>query len=167
MDTTALTAAYDALLDAATTVAGAGEAPPPGEWNADEILAHVALVTAATIATAAAVAAGAHTTYDNRLAQDTWTINRVISLAGGTAGLQERIRSQGEALCTLAGPTLSETELDTSVPALLLSHNTALVNGPVALRDIITGLAEVELPGHTRQLLALRPSARTGVQPAS
>ncbi|MGW4948478.1 hypothetical protein ACWEOZ_43595 [Actinoplanes sp. NPDC004185] len=158
MDTTALTAAYGALLDAATTVAGAAEAPPPGEWNADEILAHVALVTAATIATAAAVAAGATTTYDNRLAQDAWTINRVISLAGGTAGLRERIRGQGKALCTLAGPTLSGTELDTSVPALLLSHNTALVNGPVTLRDIITGLAEVELPGHTRQLLALLPT---------
>ncbi|WP_433717232.1 hypothetical protein ACQP2Y_24510 [Actinoplanes sp. CA-051413] len=164
MDTTALTAAYDALLDAATNVAGSGASPAPGEWNADEILAHVALVTAATIA---AVTAGAHTTYDNRLAQDTWTINRVISLAGGTAGLQERIRSQGEVLCTLAGPTLSETELDTSVPALLLSHNTALVNGPVALRDIITGLAEVELPGHTRQLLTLRPSARPEIQPTS
>ncbi|MEU8610363.1 hypothetical protein AB0C29_20480 [Actinoplanes sp. NPDC048791] len=165
MDTTALAAAYDALLDAATTVADG--APPPDEWTADEIVAHVALVTAATIATAAAVAAGAHTTYDNRLAQDTWTINRVIALADGPTGLRERIRSQGEALCTLAGPTLSETELDTSVPALLLSHDTALVNGPVALRDIITGLAEVELPGHTRQLLALSPSARTEVRPSS
>jgi hypothetical protein len=27
----------------------------------------------------------------------------------------------------------------------------------VPLRDLITGLAEVELPGHTRQLLALLP----------
>lgn len=145
-------------MDAATTVADAGEAPPPGEWDADEILAHVALVTAATIATTAAVAAGAHTTYDNRLALDTWTIHHVTSLAGGSAGLRERIRTQGEALCTLAGPALSGTELDTPVPALLLSHDTALVNGPVALRDILTGLAAVELPGHTRQLLALLPT---------
>jgi hypothetical protein len=158
MDTTTLAAAYAALLDAATTVADAGEAPPPGEWNADEILAHVALVSAATIATAASVAAGAQPTYDNRLAQDTWTINRVISHAGGPAGLRERIRSQGEALCTLAGPALSATELDTPVAALLLSHDTALVNGPVPLRDIVTGLATVELPGHTRQLLALLPT---------
>jgi hypothetical protein len=45
------------------------------------------------------------------------------------------------------------------VPALLLSHDTALVNQPVPLRELITGLAEVELPGHTRQLLALQPAA--------
>jgi hypothetical protein len=163
MDTTPLQNAYRAFLDAATTVAGTDEAPPPGEWNADEILAHVAIVTAATIATVSSVSVGANTTYDNRLAQDSWTINRVISIAGGTTGLHERIRSQGEVLCTLAGPALSETELDTPVPALLLSHNTALVNGPVSLRGIITGLAEVELPGHTQQLLALLP-ARTGAQ---
>jgi hypothetical protein len=43
------------------------------------------------------------------------------------------------------------------VPTLLLSHDTLLVDQPVPLRDLITGLAEVELPGHTKQLLALLP----------
>jgi hypothetical protein len=52
---------------------------------------------------------------------------------------------------------LSEAELDTPVPSLLLSHGTALVDQPVPLRDLLTGLADVELPGHTRQLLALLP----------
>src|SRR4051812_40448260 len=119
MDTAPLRDAYRALLDAADTV-DAGAAPPPGEWNADQILAHVSLVNAATLAAASWVAAGANTTYDNRTASDTWTIDRVIALAGGGGGLRERIRLQGEALCTL-GPTLSEAELDRPVPALLLS----------------------------------------------
>jgi hypothetical protein len=167
MDTTPLRYAYRTLLAAAATVADAADscpAPPAGEWNADQILAHVALVNAATITAASSVISAAITTYDNRTAADPWTINRVITLADGNAGLQERIRLQGEALCVL-GETLSEAELDTLVPTLLLSNNTVLVNQPLSLRDIITGLAEAELPGHAKQLLALLPDG-TGTEPA-
>jgi hypothetical protein len=158
VDTTPLRDAYRALLDAAATVADVAvtrPAPPAGEWNADQILAHVAIINAATIAAASCVASGANTTYDNRTALDTWTIERVIARAGGNAGLRERIRLQGEALCALGGPALSEAELDTQLPALLLSNDEVLLDQPVRLRDIISGLAEVELPGHTKQLLAL------------
>jgi hypothetical protein len=158
MDTTTLRDAYRALLDAAATVAGSGDTspvPPTGEWNADQILAHVAIINATTIATASAVASGAKTTYDNRLSHDTWTIEQVIALAGGNAGLQDRIRLQGDILRTLSGPMLSDAELDTLVPTLLLSNDKLLVDQPLPLRDLITGLAETELPGHTAQLLAL------------
>jgi hypothetical protein len=160
MDSTPLREAYGRLLDAAATVAGSGDpapAPPPGEWNADQILAHVTIVNAATIAAVSSVAAGTITTYDNRVALDTWTLGRVIALAGGNAGLRERVRLQGEALCALGGPILSEPEFDTLVPTLLLSNGRVLVDQPVPLRDLVTGLAEVELPGHTEQLLALLP----------
>ncbi|MFD7256473.1 hypothetical protein [Streptomyces sp. NPDC059874] len=160
-DTTPLRDAYRALLDAAATVADSGPAspvPPPGEWDADRILAHVALVNAATIAAVCSVASGAVTTYDNRVAQDAWTLDRVIALAGGNAGLRDRIRSQGEALRALCGPVLSEAELDTQVPALLLSNGVVLVDRPLPLRDLLTGLAESELPGHTKQLLSLLPA---------
>ncbi|WP_317441547.1 hypothetical protein [Streptomyces collinus] len=160
MDTTPLRDAYRALLDAAATVAGSAGpdlVPPPGEWDADQILAHVSLVTAATLAAVSAVASGARTTYDNRLALDTWTIGRTVALAGGNAGLRERVRLQGDALCTLGGPALGESELDTPVPTVLLSHGTLLVDQPLSLRDLLTGLAETELPGHTKQLLALLP----------
>lgn len=96
-----------------------------------------------------------NTTYDNRPTLDNWAIERVIGLAGGNAGLRDRICRQSDALCALGGPALSEAELDTLVPTLLLSKDTVLVHQPVALRDLITGLADVELPGHTEQLLAL------------
>jgi len=168
MDTTPLRDAYRTLLDAAATVAGPGadsgadsgdtsSVPPAGEWNADQILAHVAIINALTIAAVSRVASGANTTYDNRIALDTWTIERLIALADGNAGLRDRIRLQGDALCTLGGPMLSDAELDTPVPTRLLSKDTVLVDLPVPLRDLITGLAEVELPGHTQQLLALLP----------
>ena len=161
MDTTPLRDAYRALLDAAATVADSGDPsplPPAGEWNADQILAHVAIVNAGTIAAVSTVASGANTTYDNRIAADTWTIERLIALAGGNAGLRDRIRLQADALCTLAGAMLSEAELDTLVPTRLLSNDSVLVDQPVPLRDLIAGLAEMELPGHTKQLLDLLPS---------
>jgi hypothetical protein len=157
LDTAPLRDAYRALLDAAATVAGSGAAPPAGEWDADQILAHVAIVTAATIAAASSVASATNTTYDNRVALDTWTIGRVIARAGGNAGLRERVRRQGDALCALGGPALSEAELDTPVPTLLLSNDAVLVDRLMPLRDLITGLADVELPTHTGQLLALLP----------
>lgn len=158
MDTVALDEAYRTLLNAAATVADSNDpspVPPTGEWTADQILAHVSLVNAATIAAVSTVAAGAHTAYDNRIALDTWTIDHAIVLAGGNAGLRDRIRAQADALCAVGGPTLSDAELDTQVPARLLSNDTVLVDQSVSLRDIISGLAEVELPGHTAQLLAL------------
>ena len=52
---------------------------------------------------------------------------------------------------------LSEAELNTLVPTLLLSNDALLVNQPMPLSDLLTGLAGTELPGHTRQLLALLP----------
>jgi hypothetical protein len=161
MDTTGLRGAYSALLDAAATVADSGDPGPlprAGEWNADQILAHVAIINAATIAAVSAISSGANTTYDNRIALDTWTIERLIALAGGNAGLRDRIRLQADALCTLGGPMLSDDELNTLVPTRLLSNDAVLVDQPVPLRDLLTGLAAAELPGHTEQLLNLLPA---------
>ncbi|MGH3730886.1 MAG: hypothetical protein ACRDTU_19360 [Micromonosporaceae bacterium] len=146
MNTNPLRQAYDALL-----ATDPRPVPPPGEWDTGQILAHVCLVSAATISTVAAVASGAISTYDNRLSQDPWTLDRVIALAGDEAGLRERIRAQGEALCALAA-VLSVAELATKVPALLLSNGTCLVDQPLSVGDILAGLADVELPGHTKQL---------------
>ncbi len=160
MDTAPLRDAYRALLEAADLMAeqgGNAVVPQDGGWDADRILAHIALVDAATIATASTVASGAATTYDNRLSHDAWTARRVTALAGGGAGLRERIRRQGEALCAL-GAALSDAELDINVPTLLLSHDEAVVDQPVPLHAILTGLAEDHLPKHTAQLLALLPT---------
>jgi hypothetical protein len=140
--------AYAALLD----VVPSPGPPPPGEWSAGRILAHVSLVTAATVAAVNAVGSGAISTYDNRLAQDAWTLDRIAGLAGGLDGLRGRIRAQGEALGLLAA-ALSPAELATPVPALLLSNGACLVDAPLTVADILAGLTDVELPGHAKQLL--------------
>jgi hypothetical protein len=163
MDTTPLRNAFRTVLDAATTVAEADQdpIPPAGEWNADHILAHVSIVNAATISTVSAITSGTHTIYDNRVSHDAWTLAHVIDVAGGNEGLRERIRAQGEALCALAGPALSDAESDNLVPTRLVSKDTILVDQPIPLRDIITGLADVELPGHADQLRALLAAGST------
>lgn len=161
MDTTQLRNAYRGLLAAATTVLDSedlGATPPPGEWNATQILGHIALVDAGTLATAYAIASGVNASYDNRTALDTWSIDRVSTIAGGSAGLMERIRVQGDALCAL-GEALTEAELDTPVPTLLLSAGVVQVDQLVPLRALITGLGTDHLPGHAEQLLALLPQS--------
>jgi len=148
MDPNPLRRAYDALLAADPTAV-----PPPDQWDTEQILAHVSLVTAVTISTVTTVAAGKISTYDNRPTQDRWTLQRVITLAGGETGLRQRIHAQAQALCALTA-VLSDAELATMVPTLLLSNGTCLVDQPLTLGSILTGLADVELPGHTRQLYA-------------
>jgi hypothetical protein len=158
MDTSPLRQSIRALVDAAGLVTAAGEPkgpPPQGEWNADQILAHVSLVNAMTLAAAHAVAAGARPSYDNRIAQDRWTIDTTVDSAGGTEGLCARLRNQADALGMLGDALLSQRDLDTRVPTLLVSNDAVMVDQPLPLRDLIVGLAEQEIPGHTRQLLAL------------
>ncbi len=158
MDSTSLRLAYAAFLEAAETVAGAGTdaTAPPGEWDAEQQLAHVASVDAALLAVAYTVAAGGEATYDNRVSLDPCNLERISARAGGQAQLRQRIGGQGHALCTIA-EQLSDDELGRSIPTLLLSGDTLLVNQPVSLRDLITGIAEDHLPRNTRQMLDLLP----------
>jgi hypothetical protein len=156
LDVTALAQAYRELLGAVTTVTGAGEAPPPpGQWNASQILAHVSLITTQTIVTVCTVGSLSFTTYDNRMAHDNWTLGRIADLAEGIDGLQRRLELQANALVALTSG-LNRTELATEVPTILVSNGSILIDDLVSLRGLIDGLTSNELPGHTRQLLSLR-----------
>jgi hypothetical protein len=159
MDTTQLRDAYSVLLDAAITVLGSDDrslTPPAGEWDATQILAHIASVDAGVLATAYTVASGGQATFDNSASLDIATLERVAATTGDNAGLRDRIRRQGDALCMLA-ETMSEAELDTMVPTLLSSAGDVLLDQPVPLKALIMGLADDHLPRHTMQLLALSP----------
>jgi hypothetical protein len=159
MDTTPLRDAYDALLEASITVLGPDEtspAPPPGEWDATQILAHIASVDAGVLATAYTVTSGAEATYDNRVSLDAATLDRMTAVTEDSDGLRDRIRRQGAALCAV-GEMLSEAELDTPVSTLFASAGVVQFDQPIPLRALIAGIAEDHLPRHTAQLLALLP----------
>lgn len=66
-----------------------------------------------------------------------------------------RIRQQASALRVLT-EGLTQAELDTTLPALLLSNDALLVDDRLPLEALLDGLVSAELPGHTGQLAALR-----------
>ena len=153
MDTTALQHAYDALFDAAA-LDDLGD-PGDGGWNADQVLAHLLSVDAATAAVALGVVAGARPTFDNRISLDPWNLDRIIAGHAGRGDLIDHVRRQAALLCDIAG-RLSEADASVVVPSLLISGDALVLDGPVPLASLIDGLAENHVPVHTRQLLDLR-----------
>ncbi|WP_218920348.1 hypothetical protein [Lentzea guizhouensis] len=153
MDTTALRDAYEKFFDAAA-LPGLGEAADGG-WDTDQVLAHVLSVDAATAAVALGVVAGARPAFDNRICLDSGNLDRIIAEHGGRAELIARVRAQGEVLCAIA-EDLGEESSAVLVPAFLMSGGELLLDQPVPLAALVTGLAENHLPVHTRQLLDLR-----------
>lgn len=156
MDTSALRLAYAALLEGARRVARAADllAPAPGEWDAEQLLAHVVSVDAGVLAAAAGVVAGEPVRFDNRTSLDEGNLARIARRVGGQEGLRHRIGVQGEVLAVLAGQ-LGEEELGQPVPTLLQSGGTVVLDGVLTLGELVGGLAEDHLPRHTHQLLAL------------
>ncbi|MFJ2832101.1 hypothetical protein ACIPC1_31840 [Streptomyces sp. NPDC087263] len=153
MDTTALRSAYDHLLDAAA-LPDLGEADDGG-WNADQVLAHLLSVDAATAAVALGVVSGARPTFDNRITLDAWNLDRIIAEHAGRVDLIAHVRSQATVLCDIADQ-LAEAATSVLIPTLLLSNNTLVLDQPIPLAALINGLAEDHVPKHAQQLLDLR-----------
>lgn len=152
MDTTELRSAYERLLEAAATP-GLGDAADGG-WNADEILAHLLSVDAGIAAVALSVVSGARPTFDNRISQDTWNLQRIIAEHSGRAELIDHLRRQGAVLCDIADQ-LSEKAASVLVPSVFVSNDTLGMDQPVPLAGLIDGLAGNHIPVHTQQLLDL------------
>ncbi|RKE18223.1 DinB family protein [Streptomyces sp. TLI_171] len=154
--------AYQDVTAAAEEAARAEPAAlPPGEWTAEQVLAHLALVTAGTLAAVATAAAGSPAGYDNRSSQDHRNIGRVIHGSGGGEALRRRVAGYGAALGGLAA-SLGAEELAAPVPAVLFSHGKPLFEGVLTVRGLLDGLAGTELPAHAAQIRATagRPAAR-------
>src|SRR4029453_14857933 len=118
---------------------------PPGEWDATQILAHIASVDAGVLATVYTVASGAEAMYDNRVSLEAPTLDRMTAITANSGGVGERIRRQGAALCA-AGEMLSEAELDTPVSTLFESAGVVQFDQPIPLRGLIAGIARDHLP---------------------
>jgi hypothetical protein len=152
MKTTALRSAYEQFLDEAAAP-DLGEAADGG-WNADQVLAHVLSVDAATAAVALGVVSGARPTFDNRICLDSWNLDRIIAEHSGRADLIAHVRSQAAVFCDLADQ-LSDQAAAVLVPTFLMSGDQLLVDQPLPLADLVNGLADNHLPVHTKQIAAL------------
>jgi hypothetical protein len=150
MDVSMMRKAHDGFL--AVAAAGGFGPPPAGEWDADRILAYVALGEMSGAAAALAIAAGQRVVYDNRSSLGEWNLQRPVREDPDLAGL---VRRYGELLCDIAAG-LTDRDLDVSLPVLIVSKDQVVVDEPRPLRSLLAGLAEVHLPAHAEQLRGLR-----------
>ena len=156
MDVRALRQAHEDFLEVAK--AGGFGPPPPGEWDAERLLAHVAAADAAIASVALAVAAGQRSAYDNRPSLDEWNLRRIVAEAGGAHGLDgliELVREWGRLLCEVAA-ALSESAGTVRINVLIISNDELVVDEPWPLADLIAGAGTIHLPRHGRQLAGLR-----------
>jgi hypothetical protein len=154
VDTGRLRLAHEEFL--ALAEAGGFGPPPPGEWNAGQLLTHLAATDASIASVALAVAGGMRPAYDNRPSLDDWNLRRIADAAGGGPGLAQLLRGHGEILCAVAA-RLSEADLAVQVPVLIISNNQVVVDQPQTLGWLIGGVADIHLPLHAIQLRSLRP----------
>lgn len=154
MDSTVVRQAYAEFL--AVAEAGGFGPPPPGEWDAARILAHIYTTHAQITATAVAVIAGTRPAYDNRPSLDEWNLRRVIDEAGSMAALIDRVRWGGDLHCTVVDQ-LTDTHAAIQIPVLIISNNDLIVDEPWPLAQLALGIAHIHLPRHTDQLRTLLP----------
>jgi hypothetical protein len=155
MDTTALRAAYDRLLEVAAAP-DFGDAADGG-WDADHLLAHLISVDAGIASTALAVVSGSRPTYDNRTSLDRSNLARIIAGHLGRAGLIGHVRSQSTVLCDIADQ-LTDDAAAVLVPTILVSNDVVVMDQPVPLAGLLGGLVQ-HTSEHGQQLLDLRVPA--------
>ena len=134
---------------------------PEGEWDADQVLAHVALSDAATIAVSHGLIHGETQRFANLDCHDPGYLRQWIDAAGDRAGLITRGREQaGQVLAILR--RLSPEQLATEVPCHLIHDGEVVLDGPRPWAAMSIGAqAAVHLPAHTGQLADLRPGSQS------
>jgi hypothetical protein len=147
MDTTGLRTAYEEF--AAEAAAGGFGPPPPGEWTAGQVVAHVSRNDELLAAAAAAILDGRPAGLDNRPALD---LGALDSLADPLAA----VRDSGARLCDLLD-RLTDQQAATVVPVFIQDGDEIAVDRPMPWGVLMGVQASVHLPAHGEQLRALRP----------
>ncbi len=153
-DLSGLAAAYDAFFAAA----GSGDFDPPVDdgWDADQVLAHVALNDAAMIAVCQSLVHGGELRFENEVCHDRELMASWIDAAGDRAGLIERGQSMAR-LVQGALRRLSPSQLGTEVHCLLRHEGEVMVDAPRPWGAVaIEVQAGMHLPAHVTQLENLR-----------
>jgi hypothetical protein len=151
-----LRAAYEDLT--AEAAAGGFGPPPAGEWNAAQILAHLALNDTLLAGTIEQVLAGDAAAFDNTEAADWAKVTAYAEEHGGLTGTAEALRGTGRRVCELAGRITAEQAART-VPVFIRDGDEIAVDQPFPLGQLLGLQASFHLPAHADQLRALRPGA--------
>ena len=154
IDTSVLSAAYAAFYDEADK-GGFGE-PPAGEWNAAQVVAHVALNDKAMMAVSESIVNGQPLHFHNEAVQEPAVLAEMIDQCGGMAELIAEGRSIAVQAVAVADG-LSTDQLKTMIDCRFVSDGELAFEQPMPwemVSVIIQGTKH--LPGHTEQLQNLR-----------
>ncbi len=155
LDLAQLGAAYDAFFDEADH--GEFVAPTDGGWDADQVIAHVALNDAAMVAVCQALVHGTPLRFENIVCQDRAVLANWIQSAGDRATLIDRGRAAARQV-QAALRRLSAEQLDTSVDCHLLHDGAVMLDDARPWQAVAVQVqAAMHLPAHIEQLQKLRP----------
>ena len=154
VDVTELTAAYEGFF-AEAEGGGFGEAPE-GEWNAEQVLAHVALNDAAMLVVCQAIVHQQPTRFENEVCQDPEVLASFISSAGSREELIHVGRRMAN-LVTASLRRLSPAQLETEVHCRLRHYDQVMADRPIPWKSVVVDTqAAMHLPAHVEQLRNLR-----------
>jgi uncharacterized protein YndB with AHSA1/START domain len=150
-----LRTAYDAFF-AEAALGGFGE-PEPGEWDAEQVLAHVALNDMAMTAIAhALVHRREGLRLENLVCQDREVMAHEIARAGSLEALVDAGRRAADVALVAVG-RLNDDQLDTLVHCTLHHDGEIVLDQPMPWVQVAVHLqASRHLPAHTEQLANLR-----------
>lgn len=135
---------------------GFGEVPE-GEWNADEVIAHVTLNDSAMLGVCQALIHGEPLRFENQVCQDQAVLSRWIEACGTRKVLLARGRhGSRQVLAALA--RLSPEQRSTDVACHLTHNGQVMLDEPRPWGAVaIEVQAAMHLPAHIEQLRNLRP----------
>lgn len=154
MDSSSLETAYAAFHEMA---ASGPFAPPPNpqKWTAELIVAHMVAIDQLLAATLSELLAGRAPTYDNRPSIREPHLRAIVAAAGDWPGLIATARQSAAVVCALVREVDAETAAR-PFPVFLQSGETVVGDETLPLPTLLHGHVQMHLPGHTRQLEALK-----------
>ncbi|SDY68163.1 hypothetical protein SAMN05444365_103103 [Micromonospora pattaloongensis] len=152
MEAAELRRAYDALL--AEIEAGGFAPPPPGQWRAEQVAAHVVANDELLLRTTEAVLAGSPWVYYNHNELHNPQLDAIIAECGGLPGLADRLRESSERVSGVIGRLGVHGE--TLVHTLIRDGFALRVDEPLPWGRVLDLHGRLHLPTHTDQLRALR-----------
>ena len=154
MDSSALRAGYKEFL--AEARAGGFGTPPPGEWTAEQVLAHIGSNDLRIADVLDSVASGTLTRFDNLRVIDASHLDAYVARHGDADALIAAIEESSAQVCDSVDRLDSELAA-VPVPAKIVDAGHTVVEGPTPLGQLLTMQAGFHLPAHAAQLRALRP----------
>ncbi|MEZ5243477.1 MAG: SRPBCC domain-containing protein [Acidimicrobiales bacterium] len=153
-DLAGLAAAYEAFFT--EFLAGGFGPPPEGEWNAEQVVAHVALNDGAMLGVCQALVHGGELRFDNLACHEPAALGRWIESCGTPDVMLGRVRQSSRQLLA-AIARLSADQRATSVHCHLVHAGSVVLDEPrpwgVVAVDVQAGH---HLPAHVEQLRNLR-----------